>query len=115
MPQDWKDLLKGAFAEELATLPPEGDPEPAASAAPAFRKQRFIVTIDRRRRAGKQVTLVTGFNGTDEELSALGKQLKTKLGVGGSAGEGEILLQGDVRDKVVAFLTALGHSAKRGN
>ena len=113
MPQDWKDLLKGTFAEELASLPPEPDPAPAP--APALRKQRLIVSIDRRRRAGKQVTLVTGFDGPDEALAELGKQLKTKLGVGGSAGDGEILLQGDVRDKVVAFLTALGHSAKRGN
>ena len=116
MPQDWKDLLKGAFAEELATLPAEPAPEPDQTPAKrAFRKQRLIVTIDRRRRAGKQVTLVSGFDGDDEELAALGKQLKTKLGVGGSTGEGEILLQGDVRDKVVAFLTELGHNAKRGN
>lgn len=112
MPQDWKDLLKGAFAEELSTLEPEPDPEPAA---PAFKKQRLVVTIDRRRRAGKQVTLVSGFAGDEAALQNLGRQLKTKLGVGGSAGDGEILLQGDVRDKVVAFLNEMGHSAKRGN
>lgn len=112
MPQDWKDLLKGAFAEELSTLEPEPEPEPAA---PAFKKQRLVVTIDRRRRAGKQVTLVSGFAGDEAALQDLGRQLKTKLGVGGSAGDGEILLQGDVRDKVVAFLNEMGHSAKRGN
>lgn len=112
MPQDWKDLLKGTFAEELASLPLEPDPEPAA---PVFRKQRLIVTIDRRRRAGKQVTLVSGFSGSGEELASLGRQLKTRMGVGGSVDDGEILLQGDVRDKVVAFLTELGHSARRGN
>ena len=112
MPQDWKELLKGTFAEELASLPPEPDPGPAV---PVFRKQRLIVTIDRRRRAGKQVTLVSGFSGSDEELASLGRKLKTRLGVGGSVDDGEILLQGDVRDKVVAFLTEMGHSAKRGN
>ena len=112
MPQDWKELLKGTFAEELASLPPEPDTEPAV---PVFRKQHLIVTIDRRRRAGKQVTLVSGFSGSDEELASLGRQLKTRLGVGGSVDDGEILLQGDVRDKVVAFLTEMGHSAKRGN
>ena len=112
MPQDWKELLKGAFAEDLASLPPEPAPAPAE---PAFRKQRLIVTIDRRRRAGKQVTLISGFSGTEEELADMGRTLKTKLGVGGAAGDGEILLQGDVRDKVLAFLTELGHSAKRGN
>ena len=63
MPQDWKDLLKDKFGEELATIAP--DPQPEAP-APRFRKQRLIVTIDRRRRAGKQVTLVSGFEGDDE-------------------------------------------------
>ena len=112
MSQDWKEILQGRFAEELASLPEE----PAQEApAPRFRKQRLTVTIDRRRRAGKQVTLVTGFDGPEEELAALGKQLKTRLGVGGSAGDGEILLQGDVRDKVVALLNEMGHQAKRGN
>jgi len=113
MPQDWKDLLQGKFAEELASLPPE--PEETAPAKPAFRKQRLVVTIDRRRRAGKQVTLVTGFQGDEEELAALGQELKRKLGVGGSAKDGEILIQGDLRDKVVALLSEMGHSAKRGN
>lgn len=112
MPQDWKDLLKNKFGDELATLPPE--PQPEASAA-LFRKQRLVVTIDRRRRAGKQVTLVSGFDGDDEALEALAKALKTRLGVGGSAKDGEILIQGDVRDKVVSILTEMGHQAKRGN
>lgn len=112
MPQDWKDLLKNKFGDELATLPPE--PQPEAPAA-RLRKQRLVVTIDRRRRAGKQVTLVSGFDGDDEALEALAKALKTRLGVGGSAKDGEILIQGDVRDKVVSILTEMGHQAKRGN
>ena len=112
MPQDWKDLLKNKFGDELATLPPELQPEAPAA---RFRKQRLVVTIDRRRRAGKQVTLVSGFDGDDEALEALAKALKTRLGVGGSAKDGEILIQGDVRDKVVSILTEMGHQAKRGN
>ena len=112
MPQDWKEILKGRFGEELAALPEEPQPE---AAVPRFHKQRLVVTIDRRRRAGIQVTLITGFAGEEADLVELGRQLKTKLGVGGSAGEGEILLQGDVRDKVVSLLTAMGHQAKRGN
>ena len=112
MSQDWKDILQGRFAEELATLPEEPVQD---TSAPRFRKQRLTVTIDRRRRAGKQVTLITGFAGEEADLVELGRQLKTKLGVGGSVGEGEILLQGDVRDKVVSLLTAMGHQAKRGN
>ncbi|MBO7371721.1 MAG: translation initiation factor [Bacteroidales bacterium] len=78
-------------------------------------QQKLIVTIDRRARAGKQVTLVSGFIGKEEDLAALAKTLKTKCGVGGSAKDGEILIQGDWRDRVVALLKSLGYNAKRGN
>lgn len=78
-------------------------------------KQRLTVTIDRRNRGGKQVTLVSGFVGTQEDLAALGKTLKVKCGVGGSAKDGEITVQGDLRDKVTAILKDLGYNAKRGN
>jgi translation initiation factor 1 len=78
-------------------------------------KQRLIVRIDRRQRAGKQVTLVEGFVGTQDDLSALAKTLKTKCGVGGTAKDGEITIQGDLRDKVTALLQSMGYNAKRGN
>ncbi len=79
-------------------------------------RQRLIVGIDRKARAGKQVTLVSGFVGTEEDLKALGKMLKTKCGVGGTAKDGEIVVQGDFRDKVVELLRAAGYTlAKRGN
>lgn len=87
--------------EQVQTLPAE--------------KQRLIVRIDRRNRGGKQVTLIEGFVGNDADLSFLAKTLKTRLGVGGSAKEGEITIQGDFRDKVVALLTSMGYNAKRGN
>jgi len=87
--------------EEAETLPAE--------------KQKLIVSIDRRARAGKQVTLVSGFVGKAEDLTALAKTLKTKCGVGGSAKDGEILIQGDWRDRVVALLKSMGYNAKRGN
>ena len=87
--------------------------EEAATLEPG--KQRLIVGIDRRNRGGKQVTLITGFVGADEDLKALAKTLKTKLGVGGSAKDGEITIQGDFREKVTELLKQMGYNAKRGN
>ena len=78
-------------------------------------KQRLIVNIDRKGRGGKQVTLVSGFVGTQKDLAALGKQLKVKCGVGGTAKDGEITIQGDLRDKVTELLKGMGYNAKRGN
>lgn len=89
--------------------------EKVEAETPAPGKQRLIVGIDRRNRGGKQVTLITGFQGADEDLKALAKTLKTRLGVGGSAKEGEITIQGDFRDKVTALLKEMGYNAKRGN
>ena len=91
-----------------------GQSAEAATLAPG--QQPLRVQIDRRKRGGKEVTLVAGFVGTDADLQTLGKLLKTKCGVGGTAKEGEILIQGDVRDKVLALLLKEGYAkAKRGN
>ena len=78
-------------------------------------KQDLRVTLDAKMRAGKQVTLVSGFIGTTSDLEILGKKLKTKCGVGGSTKDGLVILQGEFRDKVLKALLDEGYKAKRGN
>ena len=110
---DWKKRLGVVYSTNPDfnyTVEEENEPETLAP-----ERQKLIVTIDRSGRAGKQVTLVKGFIGTSDDLAALGKALKVKCGVGGTAKDGEITIQGDLRDKVTALLTSMGYKAKRGN
>ena len=75
-------------------------------------EQELRVHIEKKGRKGKPVSIVTGFVGSDDDLAALAKQLKVKCGVGGSAKDGEIVLQGTMKDKVVKTLVGLGYRAK---
>jgi translation initiation factor 1 len=76
-------------------------------------KQLLRISLDKRNRKGKAVTLVTGFRGSDEELQELGKLLKMRCGVGGSAKDGEIIVQGDHRAKVLDILQKEGYAKSR--
>lgn len=85
--------------EEQETLPPHS--------------QKLLVKLDTKHRAGKLVTLISGFVGKQEDLEALGKLLKTKCGTGGSVKDGLIIIQGDYKEKVFAILSPLGYQVKK--
>lgn len=76
-------------------------------------QQKLYVSIDRKQRAGKEVTLVEGFIGTEEDLKDLGKLLKSKCGVGGTVKDDEILIQGNFKDKIFDLLVKEGYGVKK--
>lgn len=86
--------------------------EPAAIATLPTSQQKLKVSLDRKQRAGKTVTLIEGFIGSEDGLIELAKKLKTKCGTGGSAKDGQILIQGDYKEKISQWLKEWGYGIK---
>ncbi len=108
-PHDWRDAL-------ASLLPEDHVPEPeqdSASGALATQSGTLRVLIERKGRAGKVATIVSGFTIDDDAVADVASSLKRSLGTGGSARGGEILIQGDRADAVVAALVKLGFKARR--
>jgi translation initiation factor 1 len=93
------DNFKPENNEETETLSPEN--------------QQLEAHFSNKGRAGKIVTVIKGFIGTEQDLKALGKQLKTKCGVGGSVKNNEIIIQGNYRNKIIEILSKEGYNVKR--
>lgn len=107
---DWKERLGMVYSTD-PDFKYEKEAEQSEQTLPAV-KQKLRVSLDKRNRGGKKVTLVADFVGSDDDLQTLGKTLRQKCGVGGSAKDGEIIIQGDHRARVVALLIDMGYKAR---
>jgi len=113
MAKDWKDKLGVVFSTNPEFQYEHNEENEQDTVQPS--KQKLYISLDKKKRKGKAVTLIEGFIGTDDDLKLLAKQLKTKCGVGGSAKDGEIIIQGDMRSKVIELLSAQGYkTVKKG-
>ncbi len=111
MANDWKDRLGLVYSTNPDFQFETNANNESETLAP--QKQDLRVQLDKKQRNGKKATLITGFVGTDDDLKALAKTLKTKCGVGGSAKDGEILIQGDFCNKVIEILKTENYRVKR--
>lgn len=108
---DWKKRLGVVYSTNPDFGFIKSDDDETVETLPNNR-QNLRVTIDRKGRNGKTVTLVSGFVGTDDDLKSLGKLLKEKCGVGGSVKDGEILIQGEFNKRILEILKKEGYNAK---
>jgi translation initiation factor 1 len=98
------------YSTDPSFKPFEEEREPQETPPPA--KQQLRIKLDTKHRGGKTVTLVDNFIGSDEDLDILGKQIKTFCGTGGSVKDGQIIIQGDQRQKILQYLQKQGYKAK---
>lgn len=106
--KDWKDRLNIVYSTNPDYNYETEDTESVETLKPS--QQKLRVQLDRKNRGGKVVTLITGFIGTEDDLKDLGKLLKTKCGVGGAAKDGEIIIQGDFKLKILELLKKEGYT-----
>ena len=111
MDNDWKKRLGVVYSSDPG-FKYEGEKEEAVD-TPEPAQQKLYVSLDRKNRKGKVVTLVEGFIGNGEDLKKLGRTLKNKCGSGGSSKDGEIIIQGDFRDRVIMLLKDMGYRVKQ--
>ncbi|MEG2366418.1 MAG: translation initiation factor [Alistipes sp.] len=111
MENDWKARLGMVYSTDPDFKYEAEKGSTAATLPPA--QQDLRVWLDRKQRAGRVVTLVRGFVGTDADLEELARLLKTRCGVGGAAKQGEIIIQGDHRDRVIEILTKADYRCKK--
>lgn len=108
MSKKLKNLVNVVYSTNPNFHYEEEQEETAETLSPS--QQKLYVSIDRKQRAGKEVTLIEGFVGTDDDLKELAKMLKSKCGVGGSAKDNEIIVQGNFKDKVTEILIKSGYT-----
>lgn len=106
------ESLGGLIYSTNSDFQPENNDEELEE-TPLPEKQKLFISLDKKQRGGKKVTLIEGYLGHDDDLAELSKQLKKLCGVGGSAKNGEILVQGDFRDKIFEFLQKERYQVKR--
>lgn len=105
---DWKSRLNIVYSTNPDFCYEEEEKEEVAT--PEKRQQKLRVSIEKKGRGGKTVTVVSGFTGSEDNLKELGKLLKTKCGVGGSVKDGDILIQGEFRQRIIDLLKEEGYS-----
>lgn len=103
--KDLSELGSLFYSTDASINPGSFTPEP--------HKQLLYVLTDKKQRAGKIVTIISGFEGNEDDLEALARKLKSKCGTGGSVKDDEIIIQGDFRDRIIEMLKADGYQVKR--